>query len=74
LSDFLDQVRKLVGEGEVQVSEHGYDELSEDGLSARELLSGISDAVVVEEYPNYPKGPSVLVLQKDCQGNPVHAV
>lgn len=74
MSVFLDRVRELVRAGEVRISEHGYDELSDDGLSARELLAGVAEAVVVEEYPNYPKGPCVLLLQRDFLGKPVHAV
>ena len=58
----------------VWTSEHGYDELAEDGLTVREVLSGISDAVVVEEYPNYPKGACVLFLQRDRNGAPIHVV
>ncbi|QEA38291.1 DUF4258 domain-containing protein [Pistricoccus aurantiacus] len=74
MSEFLERVRALVRAGEVRISEHGYDELAEDQLTARETLAGVSTAVVVEEYPNYPKGPSVLLLQKDRAGSPVHAV
>lgn len=47
---------------------------AEYALTARELLAGIPEAVVVEEYSNYPKGPCVLLLQKDRAGKPVHAV
>lgn len=65
MSEFLEKVRALIHTGDVRVSEHGYDELAEDGLTAREVLDGIADAVVVEEYPDYPKGPCVLLLQKD---------
>ncbi len=55
-------------------AERENDELAEYGLSAREVIGGIVDAVVVEEYPNYPKGPSVLLLRKDKSGSPVHVV
>lgn len=46
----------------------------EDGLHAREVLAGIGDAVIVEDYPTYPKGPCVLVLQQDRTGLPIHVV
>ena len=74
MSDFFQRVRDLISAGEVRISEHGYDELVEHGLTAREILAGILTSVVVEEYPDYPKGPCVLLLQKDCAGNPVHVV
>ena len=46
----------------------------EDGLHAREVLAGIRGAVIVEDYPTYPKGPCVLVLQQDRTGLPIHVV
>jgi hypothetical protein len=74
LSELVDRVRELVADGDVRISEHGYDELAEDRLTAREVLSGIPDAVVIEEYLDYPKGPCVLFLQKDKGGAPIHVV
>jgi hypothetical protein len=74
LSDFIERVRDLLRAGDVRISEHGYDELAEDGLTAREVLGSIQEAVVVEEYLNYAKGPCVLLLQKDRAGEPIHVV
>jgi hypothetical protein len=34
----------------------------------------VKDAIVVEEYPDFSKGPCILVFQKDRQGKPVHVV
>ena len=74
MSDFIERVRDLSRAGDVRISEHGYDELAEDGLTAREVLGSIQEAVVVEEYLNYAKGPCVLLLQKDQAGEPIHVV
>lgn len=74
MSDFIDRVRDLLRTGDVRISEHGYDELAEDGLTAREVIAGVKEAVVVEEYLNYAKGPCVLLLQKDRAGEPIHVV
>jgi len=38
------------------------------------LIVGLSTAVVVEDYPNYAKGPCVLVLQQDATDQPVHVL
>lgn len=74
MSEFFNTVRHLIRTGSVRISEHGYDELSEDELTVKELLDGIEQAQIVEEYPDYPKGSCILLLQKDKQGSPVHVL
>ena len=71
---FQDKVKRLVAEGKIRVSEHGYDELSDDALSAREIVLGVPGGAVIEEYPDYLKGPCALFLQEDSKGGPVHVV
>ncbi len=74
MSQTLQLVIALVERQEVLISEHGYDELVADDLLVKDLMAGISNAVVVEDYPDYHKGPCVLVLQRDQQGKPIHVV
>jgi hypothetical protein len=70
----FDEVRALVQRGEVRVSDHGYEEMSDEDILARDVLAGVFDGVVVEDYPMYAKGPCVLVLQKDLDQQPIHVV
>jgi hypothetical protein len=74
MSETFALIKTLIAAGEVRISEHGYDELAEDGISASEVLDGVDAGTVVEDYPDYPKGASVLVLQVDSADQPIHVV
>jgi hypothetical protein len=73
VSDTLLTIQRLVVLEKVRASDHGEEELLEDDISIDELLSGIHNAIVVEDYPGAFKGPSVLVLQKH-KGRTVHVL
>ena len=74
VSGLRERIQNLIAQGDVKISEHGYDELAEDGLTAREVVAGVTSADIVEEYPDFPKGPSVLLLQRLEDQTPVHVV
>lgn len=77
MSTIVEKIRTLISAGDVRISEHGYDELVEDGLSAREVLGGVQEAILVEEYPDFAKGPCALFAEGSngnanscCMGHP----
>ncbi len=74
MSDTLLDIIQCVNEGEVRISAHKYDETAADNILIRTVIAGLATAVLVEDYPDYHKGPAVLVLQYDDKGNPIHMV
>src|SRR3712207_737799 len=74
MSEMLELARALVARGEVQPSLHALQEFLIRDIFFDEIVAGISEAVVVEDYPGAYKGRSVLVLQRDAGGQPLHVL
>lgn len=74
MSETLERVRALAARGDVRVSLHGYEELAADAIQVRDVIEGLNTAVVIEDYPDHPKGPCVLVLEPDRGNRPLHVV
>ena len=74
MSDTLARIQALVARGHVRISDHGFDELAKDDIAAGDVVAGVHDAELVEDYPTATRGPSVLVLQRDASAAIVHAV
>ena len=74
MSETFQDVKKLVAKGNIKISEHGYDELAEDGIFVKDIIAGVNNGILIEDYPEYPKGPCSLILQRDRDKKPVHVV
>jgi hypothetical protein len=74
MSETLRRVQMLVLRGEVEVSRHGLQELAADAILLEDAVAGVRNAEAVEDYPDFHKGPSVLALQRDRFGRPLHVL
>jgi len=74
MSETLRRVQRLVLSGDYLVSRHGFRELAADDIVIEDVLAGVGAALLVEDYPDSRKEPSILVLQHDRDGLPVHVM
>jgi hypothetical protein len=74
MSETLRRVQTLVLTGDFLISDHGFDELAKDGILPGHVIAGIAAAIAVEDYPDRVRGSSVLALQYDGDGRPIHVV
>ena len=74
MSRTFERIKELVRRYEIKVSDHGYDEIAEDGIFIKDIIADADNGIIVEDYPDYPKGPCVLVLEKDRNARPIHVV
>lgn len=74
MSNTLKRIKMLVNKKLVRVSEHGFDKLTRDNISIYDVIESVKTAQIVEDYPDFGKGSSVLVLQFDRDSKPIHVL
>jgi len=70
----FERIKELIKRDEIKISDHGYDEIAEDDIFIKDIIADINNGIIVEDYPEYPNGPCVLVLEKDRDAHPIHVV
>ena len=74
MEDVFRTILKLIRNNKVRISEHGYQRAYDEDIFIKDIIASVDKSQIVEEYPDYPKGPCVLLLQKDSEGIPIHVL
>lgn len=74
MNEPFDPIRKLVKVDKFIVSRHAFRRMVQHGIVSDDLLANIDSAEVIEDFPDYFAGPSVLVLHFDEKKRAIHAV
>lgn len=73
-SETFERVKPLVAAKQASPSQHCYARFAKRGILFADVLCGVHEGIVVEDHPEYHLGPSVLVLQIDLAGRPLHVL
>ncbi len=68
------KIIELVKREDFRISEHALDALLEDNLGRKEVIATSETAETIEDYPEFGKGPAVLLLQTTSDGSIIHTV
>jgi hypothetical protein len=72
--EFHNTIVKLVSAGSYKISDHALDALLDDELERGDISGSIVDSEVIENYPEFGKGPAILLYQVATDGRIVHCV
>ncbi len=70
---FLDKIRLLANADNIHISTHAFDRLRANGISSDDLVNSLDSAELLEDYPDFHAGPTVLLLHHS-QNRVLHAV
>ena len=74
MSETYERILTLIESGNILISDHGYNEMAEDKISVKDVITSVKDSALIEDYPDDLKGPCVLLLQYDEKKKPIHVV
>jgi hypothetical protein len=69
MSYTLKQVQELVARQSILISDHGYDELAGDDIFVQDVIGGVAEATVIEDYPDYHKGHACWCFSSTNKSN-----
>lgn len=72
--DFKITIVELVIAGKYKISEHALDALLDDELERADVSDSIAESEILENYPDFGKGPAILLFQIAADGRVVHCV
>lgn len=73
MSEIFARIRALVSAGDFVISDHAYRQAQAREIIIEHLAAAVAIAEVVEDYPDFHKGPAVLVLSR-VDGRDLHMV
>lgn len=73
-ADFQSRIVELVSTGRYKISDHALDALLDDELEREDISGSVAESSILEDYPEFGKGPAILLYQTTADGRIIHCV
>jgi len=70
----LRTIRTQAAAQEIRITQHAQQEMTEEAILLDHLLHAISNASLLENYPQHRRGPCCLLSGTDQTARPIHIV
>lgn len=70
----VDKIQTQARTGNLRVTQHAQQEMTEEPISLDEVLEAVSQGIVLENYPQHRRGACCLIYGRTRAGRAVHVV
>lgn len=70
----LDLIRRQADRDEIRITQHAQQEMVEERISMDDLLHTLTNARIIENYPEHRRGACCLLHGTDATGRNIHIV
>ncbi len=68
------EIRSLAGRRAIKLTVHAHQEMTEESITADELVTSLESCVLLEHYPDHKRGACCLVCGRAGTGRFLHVV
>lgn len=74
LNNILQNIKNHARKENIRITQHGQQEMAEEGINLDDLLEAVSTAEIVENYPEHQRGACCLINGVTTSGENLHIV
>jgi len=74
MNTIFEIIQEQVNNRSIRFTLHAHQKMVAEKISVADLLQALSSAQLLEDYPDYERGPCCLVCGKTKTGRPIHVV
>ncbi len=74
MNTIYDIIQEQVNNRSIRFTLHAHQKMVAEKINVADLLQALANAQLLEDYPEYERGPCCLVCGKTKTGRPIHVV